>query len=161
MDTLLETDSSPKLNQGKKDNLNRLIIASEVAQSCPTLCDPMDSSQPISSVHGIFQARVLEWVDISFSSICMYVCMCVYIYIYIYFSFFTFSFLYSGVLSFLLDEPGQRFVDFVYPFKETDLGFIDFLNCFFFLISVLFISPPDPFYVFLVLTLRFVFPFYL
>ena len=34
---------------------------SEVAQSCPTLPDPMDCSLPGSSVHGIFQARVLEW----------------------------------------------------------------------------------------------------
>ena len=34
---------------------------SEVAQSCPTLCDPMDCSLPGSSIHGIFQARVLEW----------------------------------------------------------------------------------------------------
>ena len=34
----------------------------EVAQSCPTLSDPMDRSLPGSSVHGIFQARVLEWV---------------------------------------------------------------------------------------------------
>ena len=33
-----------------------------VAQSCPTLCDPMDCSQPGSSVHGILQARILEWV---------------------------------------------------------------------------------------------------
>ena len=40
---------------------------SEVAQSCPTLCSPMDSSPPGSSVHGIFQARILEWVAISFS----------------------------------------------------------------------------------------------
>ena len=39
----------------------------KVAQSCPTLCDPMDCSLPHSSVHGIFQARVLEWVAISFS----------------------------------------------------------------------------------------------
>ena len=39
---------------------------SEVAQSCPTLCDLMDCSLPGSSVHGIFQARVLEWVAISF-----------------------------------------------------------------------------------------------
>ena len=39
----------------------------EVAQSCPTLCDPMDCSLPGSSVHGIFQAIVLEWVAISFS----------------------------------------------------------------------------------------------
>ena len=39
----------------------------EVAQSCLTLCDPMDCSLPGSSVHGIFQARVLEWVAISFS----------------------------------------------------------------------------------------------
>ena len=40
---------------------------SEVAQSCPTLCNPKDCSLPGSSVHGIFQARVLEWVAISFS----------------------------------------------------------------------------------------------
>ena len=40
---------------------------SEVTQSCLTLCDPMDCSLPGSSVHGIFQARVLEWVAIAFS----------------------------------------------------------------------------------------------
>ena len=39
---------------------------SEVAQSCPTLCDPMDCSLPGSSVHGIFQAKILEWGAISF-----------------------------------------------------------------------------------------------
>ena len=41
---------------------------SEVTQSCLTLCDPMDCSLPGSSVHGIFQAIVLEWIAISFSS---------------------------------------------------------------------------------------------
>ena len=40
---------------------------SEVAQSCPTLSDPMDCGLPGSSVHGIFQARVLEWGAIAFS----------------------------------------------------------------------------------------------
>ena len=40
---------------------------SEVAQSCPTLCDPMDCSLPGSSVRGIFQAIALEWIAISFS----------------------------------------------------------------------------------------------
>ena len=40
---------------------------SEVAQSCPTLCDPIDCSLPGSSVHGIFQKRVLEWGAIAFS----------------------------------------------------------------------------------------------
>ena len=40
---------------------------SEVAQSCLTLVDPMDCSLPGSSIHGIFQARVLEWLAISFS----------------------------------------------------------------------------------------------
>ena len=42
---------------------------SEVAQSCLTLSDPMDCSLPGSSIRGIFQARVLEWVAIAFSSI--------------------------------------------------------------------------------------------
>ena len=41
---------------------------SEVAQSCPTLGDPMDYSLPGSSVHGIFQTRVLEWGAIAFST---------------------------------------------------------------------------------------------
>ena len=40
---------------------------SEVDQSCPTLSDPMDCSLPGSSIHGIFQARVLEWGAIAFS----------------------------------------------------------------------------------------------
>ena len=40
---------------------------SAVAQSCPTLIDPMDCSLPCSSAHGIFQARVLEWGAIAFS----------------------------------------------------------------------------------------------
>ena len=47
----------------------KLKSESEVAQSCPTLSDPMDYSLPGSSIHGIFQARVLEWGAIAFSSI--------------------------------------------------------------------------------------------
>ena len=47
----------------------KVKIESEVAQSCPTLCDPMDCSLLGSFVHGIFQARVLEWVAIAFSVI--------------------------------------------------------------------------------------------
>ena len=42
---------------------------SEVAQSCPTLCNPMNFSPPGSSLHGILQARVLEWVAITFSRV--------------------------------------------------------------------------------------------
>ena len=49
---------SPAITEGSE---------SEVTQSCPTLCDPMDCSPPGSSVHGILQARILEWVAISFS----------------------------------------------------------------------------------------------
>ena len=40
---------------------------SEVSQLCPTLCDPIDHDLPDSSIYGIFQARVLEWVAIAFS----------------------------------------------------------------------------------------------
>ena len=43
------------------------VCVCEVAQSCMTLCNPVDCSLPSSSIHGIFQARVLEWVAISFS----------------------------------------------------------------------------------------------
>ena len=45
--------------------------AAKYLQSCPTLIDPKDCSLPGSSIHGIFQARVLEWVAIAFSDICI------------------------------------------------------------------------------------------
>ena len=45
---------------------------SEVAQSCPTLCDPMDCSPPGSPVPGILQARTLEWGAVSLSNACMH-----------------------------------------------------------------------------------------
>ena len=51
---------------------------SEVAQSCPTLSDPMDCSLSGFSVHGIFQARVLEWVATAFSARCVYVLLKAY-----------------------------------------------------------------------------------
>ena len=57
--SLLYYEMTDKFHWEKKE--------SEVAQSCPTLCDPMDCSLPGSSVHGIFQARILKWVAISFS----------------------------------------------------------------------------------------------
>ena len=47
--------------------MQKVKSKSEVAQLCPTLSDPMDCSLPGSSVHGIFQARVLEWGAIAFS----------------------------------------------------------------------------------------------
>ena len=53
-----------EVEEGK---LKLYAIESEVARLCPTLCDPMDCSLPGSSVHRIFQARVLDWVAIAFS----------------------------------------------------------------------------------------------
>ena len=47
----------------------KVIRESEVTQSCLTLSDPMDRSLPGSSIHGIFQAKTLEWVVIAFSEI--------------------------------------------------------------------------------------------
>ena len=46
---------------------SKVVSASVVTQSCPTLSDAMDCSLPGSSIHGIFQARVLEWGAIAFS----------------------------------------------------------------------------------------------
>ena len=54
----------------------RVKIQSEVAQSCPTPSDPMDCSPPGSSIHGIFQARVLEWGAIVFSVTCYRRALC-------------------------------------------------------------------------------------
>ena len=50
------------------ENLPAMQECVLVTQSCPALCDTMDCSPPGSSVHGILQARMLEWVAISFSS---------------------------------------------------------------------------------------------
>ena len=49
---------------------------SEVAQSCPTPSDPMDCSPPGSSVHGIFQARVLEWVPLPSPLLMLVIAIC-------------------------------------------------------------------------------------
>ena len=60
-----------KIKKKKKTVMDSVYVParkrSEVAQSCPTFCNPMDYSLPRSSVHGIFQARVQEWVAISLS----------------------------------------------------------------------------------------------
>ena len=52
---------------GQKLDMTIFKNKGEVAQSCPTLCNPMDCSPSDSSIHGIFQVRVPEWVAISFS----------------------------------------------------------------------------------------------
>ena len=61
---LKETERFPKETERF---LKETESESEVSQSCPTLCNPMDCSLPGFSVRGIFQARILEWVAISFS----------------------------------------------------------------------------------------------
>ena len=67
---LLRPSDSPGKNTGVGCHFllqcMKVKSGSEVAQSCLTLCDPMDCSLPGSSVHGIFQARVLEWVASAF-----------------------------------------------------------------------------------------------
>ena len=64
----LQADSLPSEPLGKPDLADCISEGEgEVAQSCPTLCDPVDCSLPGFSVHGILQARILEWVTISFS----------------------------------------------------------------------------------------------
>ena len=53
---------------GDRDTVPRMMVVVLVAQSCLTLCDPMDYSLPGSCVHVILQARILEWVAMPFSS---------------------------------------------------------------------------------------------
>ena len=61
----LPSPGSSSLISRRSHPLHDLLQESEVTQSCPTLCDPLDCSLPGSSVHGILQARILEWVAIS------------------------------------------------------------------------------------------------
>ena len=53
---------------GKSNMESYIVAAAKSLQSCPTLCDPMDCSPPGSPVHGILQARTMEWVAISSSN---------------------------------------------------------------------------------------------
>ena len=53
---------------GYTRNIPQYMTKCVATLSCLTLCDPMDCSPPGSAVHGILQARILEWVDISYSS---------------------------------------------------------------------------------------------
>ena len=73
---------------------------SEVAQSCPTPSDPMDCSLPGSSVHGIFQARVLEWSAIAFSTSI------------------TISYLFRPVYTLLMLKRLQRFLYFFMQYSS-------------------------------------------
>ena len=59
------------LNEYEKHVNSAAAAAAKSLQSCPTLSDPMDCSLPGSSVHGILQARVLEWGAIAFSGLLM------------------------------------------------------------------------------------------
>ena len=62
--TIYSPWNSPGQNTGVDEK--KVKSESEVVQSCPTLCNPVECSPPGSSVHGILQARILEWVAISF-----------------------------------------------------------------------------------------------
>ena len=64
IEPLLFNWQSPLLSDGWKESESEKVL---VTQSCPTLFDPMDYSLPGSSVHEILQARILEWIAISFS----------------------------------------------------------------------------------------------
>ena len=76
----------------------------EVAQLCPTLSDPMDCSPPGSSIHGVFQARALEWGATAFSSDSITVC-CYY----------TITLYYSITIESAPFKPGQVFLSIVSP----------------------------------------------
>ena len=60
-------DNTTKVADTRRQELKIAAAAAKSLQSCPTLCDPIDSSPPGSPVPGILQARILEWVAISFS----------------------------------------------------------------------------------------------
>ena len=71
---ILNADLTPNISNKKFDGIilyttvqRKHVAEIWVAESRPTLCDPMDCSPPGSSIHGISQARILEWVAISFS----------------------------------------------------------------------------------------------
>ena len=65
--SLIKGDFNLEIQDVMNEILLHLTAAAKLLQSCPILHDPMDCSLPGSSIHGIFQARVLEWGAIAFS----------------------------------------------------------------------------------------------
>ena len=63
----IDAKSATKVDDGYIQVKTTATTVAKSLQSCPTLSDPMDCSLPGSSIHGIFQARVLEWGAIAFS----------------------------------------------------------------------------------------------
>ena len=63
----IKTKMRYRLTPGRMSVTEKTAAAANSRRSCPTLCDPIDSSPPGSSVHGILQSGVLEWVAIAFS----------------------------------------------------------------------------------------------
>ena len=91
--------------------------AAKSLQSCPTLCDPIDDSPPGSSLHGILQARTLEWVAISFSN--------------------AWKWKWKWSRSVVLDpqqphglQPSRLLRPWDFPGKSTGVGDINYLPCF-------------------------------
>jgi len=105
---------------------------SEVAQSCLTLIDPMDCSQPGSSIHGIFQATVLEWGAIAFSLTAFslllfcrgFLCQCSGVILVCNFLLFSCAFCpVCGFLYFLVLFVSQKNAGFIIRFEECSLFF--------------------------------------
>ena len=67
---ILSPGIEPRSPSLQVDSLPSTAAAAKSLQPCPTLCDPLDGSSPASSVPGVLQARILEWVAISFSNAC-------------------------------------------------------------------------------------------
>ena len=78
-ENFLRFKMSESLHRFREVGHNNKASVSEVAQSCPTLCSPRDCSLPGSSIYGIFQARVLEWVSISINT--LYYCHIIHFWI--------------------------------------------------------------------------------
>ena len=70
--TLAKVQRDPQESQPPRPQIHLAAAAAKSLQLCPTLCDPIEGSPPGSRIPGILQARVLEWVAISFSSACMH-----------------------------------------------------------------------------------------
>ena len=90
----------------------RVKSENEVAQSCLTLRDPLDCSPPGSSIHGIFQARVLEWGAIAFSQKCSEVTFIKVLIVYHN----------HGLLLGLLRIRLQLLLNFIFPIVDTARG---------------------------------------
>ena len=104
------------------------IRQSEVAQSCPALHDPMDCSSPGSSIHGIFQARVLEWVAITWMQLISFSVICPCTVSVVSYGYLVSCFILGALLLYLNTFRFVIYLKFIFSYLDIQFLYVPFIE---------------------------------